>query len=435
MTGSAALLESFLALHPKLIDLSLDRMVRLLDALGNPQNHCPPIIHLAGTNGKGSTLAMLRAMLEAANKRVHTYTSPHLVRFNERIVLAGEEIDEAALLTCLEACRDANAGAPITYFEITTAAAFLAFSQARADFLLLETGLGGRLDATNLAAPVLSIITPISLDHQDFLGDTLEAIAAEKAGILKPATPAIFAPQSQIARRVLDARAEALQIEVAAGGQDWQSRSELGRLIFEDGDGLLDLPTPALVGDHQIINAGTAIAAARKIGLATDAIAAGLTRVRWPARLARLPAGPLTAPLFAAGLTDIWLDGGHNEAAAYTLAQWLGTATKSNAPIQIILGLMRSKASDAFLAALARSDAQLQCHTIAIPDQENSYDAEALAATARTSGLDAASHDTLEAAVKACAAQHKMAAGTPPPRVLIAGSLYLAGAALRANAP
>ena len=282
-----------MSLHPKVIDLTLDRVWRLLAALDHPERRLPPVIHIAGTNGKGSTQAMIRAGLEAAGNRVHAYTSPHLARFHERIRLAGALIAEPHLTQVLDRCHAANGGESITYFEITTAAAFLACSETPADYTLLEVGLGGRLDATNVVDPVLSIITPVSIDHVQFLGDTVAKIAAEKAGIIKRGVPVVVGPQPDEALEVIEATAARLGAPVLAQGQQWQVWQERGRLVFEDETGLLDLPLPALIGAHQIENAGAALAALRALGIGEAACTAAMTNASWPARMQRLRHGPL----------------------------------------------------------------------------------------------------------------------------------------------
>ena len=316
--SSDVILERMMSLHPKIIDLTLDRVWRLLGALGNPQNDLPPVIHIAGTNGKGSTQAMFRAGLEGVGKSVHAYTSPHLARFHERIRLAGELISEEALTQVLDDCYAANDGANITYFEITTVAGLLAFARTPADYTLLEVGLGGRLDATNVIdKPALTVITPVSIDHQQFLGDTLPEIAAEKAGIIKRGVPCIVGPQEDGALDVIEARAERLGAPLMVYGQHWHVTEERGRLVYQDETGLLDLPLPNLIGAHQVQNAGIAIAGLRALGFGEDACEAAVTRAEWPARMQRLRNGPLVK---AAGPAELWLDGGHNAAAGIALA-------------------------------------------------------------------------------------------------------------------
>ena len=420
---SDALLAQLLSLHPKLIDLSLDRMWRLLAALGHPQDKCPPIIHIAGTNGKGSTAAMLRAMLEADGKTVHAYHSPHLVRFHERILLAGEEISEAALADALARVEAANQGRPITFFEVTTAAAFLAFSEMPADYLILEVGLGGRLDATNVITPALSAITPVSLDHQDFLGDTLLSIAEEKAGIMKLGVSCIIAPQEPDAQAHLETLAARRGTPLICAGQDYQTQAQDGRLLYAHDAGLLDLPLPRLTGAHQLINAGTAITLARELGVSDAAIAQGLETAHWPARLQRLSEGPLLARLAEKNPQgQLWLDGGHNEAAATALAAWAKTQTRDR-PLHIILGLLKTKAHAAYLAALADTGADIYC--VPIPDNDNCIAPDTLAASAKALGLEAAGFADIEKALTAISAPNAL--------ILIAGSLYLAGHVLRDN--
>ncbi|HUF87950.1 MAG TPA: Mur ligase family protein, partial [Thermohalobaculum sp.] len=295
---SDAILERLLALHPRIIDLTLDRVWRLLGEMGDPQRLLPPVVHIAGTNGKGSTLAMIRAGMEAGGARVHAYTSPHLVRFHERVRLGGVLIPEADLAAVLAECERVNAGRPITFFEITTVAACLAFARAPADWTLLEVGLGGRLDATNVIdRPALTVITPVSLDHQQYLGETLAEIAFEKAGILKPGVPCVVGPQEDAARAVIEARAAELGAPVLMHGQDWMARAEHGRLVYEDARGRIDLDPPVLPGAHQFENAGMAIAALRTLGFDEAACRAAPARADWPARLQRLTRGPLAGRL------------------------------------------------------------------------------------------------------------------------------------------
>ena len=323
---SDLILERMMALHPKIIDLTLDRMLKLLDALGNPQNSLPPVIHIAGTNGKGSTQAMIRAGLETAGKKVHAYTSPHLARFHERIRLAGELITEEHLMQVLDECYAANNGENITYFEITTCAALLAFSRTPADYTLLEVGLGGRLDATNVIAdPTATIITPVDLDHQQFLGDTLSEIAGEKAGIIKRRVPCIVGPQQESGLEVIEAVAARHMAPLSVYGQHWHAHREAGRMVYQDEQGLLDLPLPNLPGLHQVQNAGGAIAVLRTLGFDNVACEGAVTNAQWPARMQRLKHGPLVA---AAATAELWLDGGHNPAAGVALASVLDELPK-----------------------------------------------------------------------------------------------------------
>jgi dihydrofolate synthase/folylpolyglutamate synthase len=428
LPNSGPILDRLTGLHPKLIDLSLGRIERLLDRLGRPQDRLPAVVHVAGTNGKGSVVAFLRAVLEAAGRKVHVYTSPHLVRFTERIVVAGREIEDARLSAILEECEELNAGAPITFFEITTAAAFLAFARTPADVTLLETGLGGRLDATNVVGtPALTAITPISLDHQSHLGETLAAIAGEKAGILKPGVVCLSAEQPAEAARVIRARASLLDAPLFEESKDWSVRRAAdAELIFRDDGAELCLPPPALEGIHQFQNAGLAIACARRLPAApavgTDAIACGLRHVRWPARLQRLEHGRLTA-LLPAGW-ELWLDGGHNPAAAAVLARQL--ENWRDRPLHLVFGMLKTKDAEAFLATLARFVDRVA--TLAVPGESASLAGEEAASIAARHGMVATGAATVADALALLAGEDGK-----PARVLICGSLYLAGAVLTAN--
>ena len=416
---SDIILERMMALHPKVIDLTLDRMWRLLDALGNPQNDLPPVIHIAGTNGKGSTLAMIRAGLEADGKTVHAYTSPHLARFHERIRVAGKLIDESALTSVLDECYAANDGANITYFEITTCAALLSFARTPADYTLLEVGLGGRLDATNvLEAPALTVITPVSVDHQQFLGETLAEIAGEKAGIIKRGVPCVVGPQEDAALEVIEARAAALGAPIIAQGQQWHAFPEAGRMVFQDETGLLDLPRPNLPGDHQISNAGAALAALRQLGASAPACEAAVTRAEWPARMQRLTSGPLTEQ---APDAELWLDGGHNPAAGQAIAAVL--AAMSRRPTYLICGMLNTKDIEGYLTPLAAQAEHLWA--VSIPGETNTLPAERTAQAATSVGLNASTAQSVAEALARIVRQE------PQARVLICGSLYLAGNVLR----
>jgi dihydrofolate synthase/folylpolyglutamate synthase len=419
------ILERLLRLHPQLIDLSLDRVRRLLRALGDPQEHLPPVIHVAGTNGKGSTIAFLRAALEAAGYRVNVFTKPHLVHFNERIRLNGRLIDEASLAALLEECERANAGAPITYFEITTAAAFLAFARTPADILLLETGLGGRFDATNvIARPALAAITPVSLDHQHFLGDTVAAIAGEKAGIIKPGRPVVIARQTPAALAVLEARAGELGAPLFRCGREWRVGPSDAGLRYEGRRWpALDLPPPGLLGPHQYDNAGTALACLDCLDgfdLPPAALARGLREVEWPARLQHLAQGRLAEKLPDGW--ELWLDGGHNQAGGEALAAM--ARLWQDRPLHLVFGMLRSHDAGAFLRPLAPHLSTLG--TVAIPGEPNALSADEAAATARAVGIAAAPRPSVAAAITA-------AAQGPVGRVLICGSLYLAGRVLQEN--
>lgn len=417
--GSDQLLQRMMTLHPKIIDLTLDRVWQLLEALDHPEEKLPPVIHLAGTNGKGSTLAMLRAGIEAAGQTCHAYTSPHLARFHERIRLRGELISEQALTEVLDECVTANGGASITYFEITTCAAILAMSRVPADFVLLETGLGGRLDATNVVArPAATVITPISMDHEQFLGDTLARIAGEKAGILKRGVPCVVGPQPEEVLEVIEARAEALGAPLLAQGQQWHAWEERGRLVFQDENGLLDLPLPVLPGAHQIENAGAALAVLRQLQLGEAACEGAMTRADWPARMQRLRKGPLAE---MAPEAELWLDGGHNPAAGKALAAHLGGLP--GRPTHLICGMLNTKDARGFLGPLAAVADSLTA--VNIPGEANTLSAEDTARMAEDAGHRALKAEDVTTALRAIVSE------TPEARVLICGSLYLAGSVLR----
>lgn len=420
--SSDRVLDRLMSLHPKIIDLTLDRVERLLAALGHPERSLPPVIHVAGTNGKGSVTAMLRAGLESTGARVHVYTSPHLARFHERIRLAGRLIDEDRLIAELERCEAANGGAPITFFEITTAAALLAMAEEPADYTILEVGLGGRLDATNvIARPRLTVITPVSLDHQQYLGETLPEIAFEKAGILKHGILGIVGRQAPKALEAIEAQAARMIAPLMVEGQDWQVWEEHGRMAFQDGSGLLDLPMPNLIGAHQVGNAGIAVAAMRALGLEEAACAAGVTRAEWPARLQRLRHGPLVE---AAGTAELWLDGGHNPAAGEALAEALTRLPPR--PLHLVTGMLNTKDIAGYLRPLAGIARSL--HGVSIPGEAATLPAETTVAAARTAGFARA-----EPAPSVGAAIAEIAAEAPGSRILISGSLYLAGRVLREN--
>ena len=421
MSNSDIILERMMSLHPKIIDLTLDRMTRLLDALGNPEKHLPPVIHLAGTNGKGSTQAMIRAGLEADSDRVHAYTSPHLARFHERIRLAGELITEEALTEILDECVVANDGITITYFEITTCAALLAFSRTDAEYTLLETGLGGRLDATNVVeVPRLCVITPISIDHQQYLGETIEEIAAEKAGILKRGVYCVVGPQTDAALEVIEAKAAEVGAALLIHGQHWQVWEENGRLVYQDGNGLLDLPLPNLIGAHQVQNAGAAIAALRALGKHEAACEAAITTAKWPARLQRLRQGPLVQ---AAGQAELWLDGGHNPAAGHALVEALQRLPER--PTYLICGMLKTKDITGYLAPLAEISEGL--FGVSIDGEAATLKASETVAAARSVNIDAEEAESVADAVNLITAKN------PTARILICGSLYLAGRVLREN--
>lgn len=421
-----AILKRLLKLHPKLIDLKLDRELRLLERIGNPQDHLPPVIHVAGTNGKGSTIAYLRAFLEASGKKVHVMTSPHLVRFNERIRLAGKLVSSRKLNQALEFCEEANGGEPITFFEITTAAALKLFSDVKADYLLLETGMGGRFDASNVVAhPLGTVIAPVDYDHQNFLGDSLSKIAWEKAGIMKRGSKAVFGRQRDEGRAMLVREAARLGVTPLIAGEDFDGRAEDGRLVYQDEHGLLDLPPPALAGPHQFDNAALAIAAARHFELpVTEAdIARGLRDVVWPARLQ--PVHGTLLQMLPEG-SELWIDGGHNAHGAAALSLALAEMqTRRPLPLVLIMGLMNTRKPADFLAPF--SGMLEKVFALSIPGEPNAHPASAIVEQAHATGFDAAaSTSILNALADAARLGH-------PARVVFAGSLYLAGHVLHQN--
>ena len=432
MTALDSTLMRLLALHPKLIDLSLDRMWSLLARLEHPERKLPPVIHVAGTNGKGSTIAFMRAILEAAGQDVHVYTSPHLVRFNERFRLAaeggGKLVDDDELRAALEECERLNGGDPITVFEITTAAGLLLFSRHPADVLLLEVGLGGRLDATNVVdAPLTSVITPVSLDHADYLGDSIESVAAEKAGILKRGVRAVIGPQMPEALAVIERAAERVRAPLRVAGEHWNASEEHRRLVYQDDDGLLDLPGPKLIGRHQFVNAGLAVAALRASGLKIPqrAYETGLVKAEWPARMQRLTHGNLVH--LAPADSEIWLDGGHNpdggRAVAASLADIEERAPK---PLIMIVGMLGTKDFEGYLRHF--SGLALRLYAVPVPNAERSLSPGQIADAANKLGIPAESASNVEAALAAIKALSLSA-----PRILIGGSLYLAGDVLARN--
>ena len=433
MESPAVILGRLPQLHPRTIDLSLGRVQRLLGELGHPETRLPPVVHVAGTNGKGSTIAFMRAILEAAGRRVHVYTSPHLVAFNERIRLAapggGVLIADDELAAILEHCERVNAGQSISLFEITTAAAFEAFARHPADVLLLEVGLGGRFDATNvIARPAATVVTPVSIDHPEFLGTTVERIAFEKAGILKRGVPAIFAAQDEAALAVLAREADKLGLRPRIGGQDFATREERGRFVFEDEHGLLDLPLPRLAGRHQQINAGTAIATVRLLepDLPQAAVETGLANADWPARLQRLSRGAIVDRVPPG--TEVWLDGGHNAEGGRVLAEAMADAEdRHGRPLILICGMLKSKDALGFLTPFAGLAQDILA--VPMPGEHDGRSPEAVAALAEQAGLSATACPSFAAAL----ALVGQGSGPVPPRLLITGSLYLAGEVLKLN--
>jgi len=422
------------ALHPRRIDLDLARTLRLLDRLDHPERKLPPVIHVAGTNGKGSTIAYLRAILEAAGLRVHVYTSPYLVRINECYRIGrpggGRLVGDDELRAALEHCERANAGLPVTIFEIETAAAFCLFAQHPADLVLLEVGLGGRLDATNVIdAPLATVIAPISIDHTEFLGDTLTRIAGEKAAIIKRGVPVVCAEQAAEAMAVIEQQARREHAALHAAGQQWDVNVERGRLVYQDDRGLMDLAAPRLFGRHQFDNAGLAIATLRALdAFRIDAAAfeAGIVAAEWPARMQRIGSGALVDQ--APPGCEIWLDGGHNAEGGRVAAAALGDLEERvSRPLVVIAGMMANKDAAAFLANFAG----LTRHVMAvqIPDRGQAMPPERLADAARRLGLRVEISESVEAALHSLTAL----AYEVPPRILITGSLYLAGHVLAAN--
>ena len=425
MSRTDAILKRLAALYPKFMDLQLDRELRLLEEMGRPQDRLPPVIHVAGTNGKGSTIACLRAFLEAAGKRVHVFTSPHLVRFNERIRLAGTLVSSRRLNQTLEAVERINAGRPITQFEITTSAAFQLFAETQADYLLLEVGMGGTYDSTNVIAhPLGVVITPVDIDHQSYLGRTVAEIAANKAGILKRGAPAVIGRQRDEGLAVIERQAGRRGIAPFVQGRDYDGYAQDGRLVYQDEAGLIDLPPPALAGRHQYDNAALAIAALRHFDLPVSEaqIAEGLRRVTWPARLQPLR-GRLRDRLPRAG--ELWLDGGHNAHGAAALADALGEMNAARPrPLVLIMGMMNTRAPADFLEAFRILSPRVLALTI--PGEPNAHRAGHIAAEARAAGFAAEACRGLDTAIAA-------AAETADARVVIAGSLYLAGHVLARN--
>ncbi len=423
---SDVILERLLALHPKKIDLSLARIENLLAALDHPERRSPRVVHVAGTNGKGSTASFISAILEAHGNRVHLYTSPHLVRFHERIQLAGPQgrspVDERELARALAHCEAVNDGNPITFFEITTAAAFVLFAENPADYLVLEVGLGGRLDATNvIARPAATVLTPISLDHPQFLGKEIGAIAGEKAGILKRGVTCAVGPQSEEVLEVIRRRADFCGAHLSVSGEDWMAFEQQGRMVYQDSGGLLDLPLPRLPGRFQIDNAGTAIAAVRALAEETISPLAcekGLKNVVWPARMQRLGRGYLST--FVSKETELWLDGGHNAASGHAIADAMAEIEeKAPRPLVLIVGMIDSKNAGGFLQAF--SGLAQRVLTLTIPEEENAIPGDRLAEIARQQGLNAEAAPSIEQALET------ISADVASPRILITGSLYLAG--------
>ena len=425
-----AILQRLMRLHPKLIDLGLERIERLLAAVGSPHRKLPPVVHVAGTNGKGSLVAYLRAMSEAAGYRVHAYTSPHLVAFNERIRVAGRLIDDDMLEDVLVDCEQANDGQPITFFEITTVAAFLAFARVPADLALIEVGMGGRLDTTNVVSPMLTAITPIGYDHTQFLGDTLEKIAAEKAGILKRGAPAVIGRQLEVAAATIAHRAAELGVPLFRMGREWQVTPGADGFRYDSDQLSLDLPAPALLGTHQVDNAATAVACVERLRAARfsiddAAVRKGLRDVEWPARLQRLTRGPLVDALPPA--CELWLDGGHNEDCGLVLARQAAEWAREPGalPLHLVFGMLTTKDASGFLRPLARHAKSARAVPIVDHDAYTPREASAYAIEV---GIDCQPANDIGAAL-----EDLLATQPAPMRILVCGSLYLAGEVLARN--
>ena len=426
-----AILQRLMQLYPRAIDLGLERIERLLAEMGSPHKKLPPVVHVAGTNGKGSLVAYLRAMSEAAGYRAHVYTSPHLVRFNERIRVAGRLIEDDELAAVLTECEEVNAGKPITFFEITTVAAFVAFARVPADIAILEVGLGGRRDTTNVADPALCAITPIGFDHTGFLGDKLEGIAAEKAGILKHGAPAVIGRQREVSAEVIAAQAAKLGVPLFRMGREWQMAPTETGFRYESDLLTLDLPAPALVGAHQLDNAATAVACverlrAAKFAIDDKAMRTGLASVEWPARLQKLTRGPLVEALPPG--CELWLDGGHNEDCGFALARMASDWAKEPAPLPLYLvfGMLTTKDASGFLRPLARH--ANAARAVPFPEGHSAYTPVEACAKAAEVGLDCVPTNDIGAAL-----EDLLATQPAPMRILICGSLYLAGAVLARN--
>jgi dihydrofolate synthase/folylpolyglutamate synthase len=429
------LIEKLMQLHPKGFDLSLERITKLLEKLGNPQDKMPPIIHVAGTNGKGSVTAFARALLEASGRSVHVHTSPHLVNWNERYRLGvkggkGQLVDDAAFADALARVAAANDGQMITVFEILTAVTFILFSEHPADAAIIEVGLGGRFDATNvISSPAVSVIMPVSLDHEAYLGDTVEKIAFEKAGIIKRRYPVVIGNQPfDGALEVISRQAVKLQCPLSIYGQDFSAHSENGRLVYQDVESLVDCALPRLIGVHQPANAAAAIRAVKAAGfsLSDEEIDLAMREVSWPGRMQKITHGQIFD--LAPEGSEIWLDGGHNPGAGEVISATFKQAGAER-PLMMIAGMINTKDTSGYFKAF--DGMVVEGFTVPIAGSDASVDAEALAQSARSVGLKFTATGSIAEAlekVKEAAAQFDL-----PPRILIGGSLYLAGNALAFN--
>ena len=425
---SDAIVQRLMSHHPRVITLGLERIERLLNALGSPEKKLPPLVHVAGTNGKGSLVAYLRAMAEAAGYRVHVYTSPHLVRFNERIRIAGQLIEDDDLDELLTECEEANGDTPISFFDITTALALLAFSRVPAELGIIEVGMGGRVDSTNVIEPALSAITPVGYDHTGFLGDKLEGIAWEKAGIIKRATPAVIGRQREVSAQVIETEAAKLAAPLFRMGREWQVTPQESGFRYESDLLTLDLPAPALVGVHQIETAVACIERLRaaRFDIGDAAIRKGLASVEWPARLQRLTKGPLPGALPPG--CELWLDGGHNEDCGIVLGRMAAEWAKEPAalPLYLIFAMQTTKDASGFLRPLARY--ATAARAVPFPEGHAAYTPQEACAKAADVGLDCVPANDIGAAL-----EDLLATQPAPMRILICGSLYLAGEVLVRN--
>ena len=423
-----ALLAAAFALHENTMDLGLGRLERLLTRLGNPHLKLPPVFHIAGTNGKGSTAAFLRAGLEASGRRVHAYTSPHLIRFNERIRLAGSIVDDDALIGLISDVLAVNASGRITFFELTTAVALLAFARTPADACVIEVGLGGRLDATNVVVPVMTGIAQLGLDHQQWLGPTILDIAGEKAGIAKRRVPLVVSKYPRtIAAKVAEVAGVA-GAKLIERGPDWDAAVYEGALHYRDLAGKLSLPLPRLAGAHQLDNAALAVAMLRHqhaVPVADSALRAAMGWAEWPARLQRLDAGPLVG-LLPPG-SEVWLDGAHNPAAARAVADAFRGHNLAERPFYLVFGILAAKDAAGFLKPFAGRATAV--YPVPVPGHAH-HDPADLVRLARETGLPGSAAADVPAALAAIA---KSADRARPPVVLVAGSLYIAGGVLTAN--
>ena len=429
-------IERLMALHPKGFDLSLDRIRRLLERLGNPQDRLPPVIHIAGTNGKGSAAAFSRALLEASGKRVHVHTSPHLVNWHERYRLGaaggGKFVADAVLAEAVARAAEANRGEAITVFEILTAVTFILFSEHPADAAIIEVGLGGRFDATNvITKPAVSLVMPVSLDHEAYLGDRVELIAAEKAGIFKPGRPAVIGAQEwETAEEVLIETAERLGCPTLVYGRDFMAHGENGRLVYQDESGLMDLSPPRLSGRHQFANAAAAIAAvkAADFELSVRDAEAAMANVEWPGRMQKLPQGALSD--LAPKGSEIWIDGGHNPGAGLVIAEAMAEQEEKFArPLVLISGMINTKDQTGYFRAFEGMARHV--YTVPVSMSDAGVPNDELAARAAEAGLSAEPVSSVASALRLLG--ESWDPPEAPPRILIGGSLYLVGAVLAEN--